>query len=287
MYPAGEPGISVQYVTLSDATRVRVLESGPALDHAVVLVHGWAASAYSFAETIPALAEAGHRVIAIDLPGFGLSDKPLGDSHYTNDNFLRVVDEAVSALGVRKFTFVGHSLGGRIALELAVRGDARLTALVLISAVGLGAAYAHPALRLFTPRLINRVVPALLTRPIVGAVLRMAFAAPGRPTRRDLDEYWAPTQFDEYAWACRATLHAAEWGRVPATRLRSLRLPVLVVTGGRDWLVRGVADRARLIPAARIMTVREGGHVVMQECAARVNPVLIEFLRGGRGTRSP
>src|SRR5512142_865222 len=75
MYPAGEPGVRVTRVTV-EGVGVRVVLAGPDSGTAVVLVHGWGACVYSFAEMIPALAGAGHRVIAVDLPGFGLSDKP-------------------------------------------------------------------------------------------------------------------------------------------------------------------------------------------------------------------
>jgi pimeloyl-ACP methyl ester carboxylesterase len=70
-----------------------------------------------------------------------------------------------------------------------------------------------------------------------------------------------------------------------ATKLRSLRLPVLVITGGRDLIVRGVASRAKLIPTARIVAIPEGGHLVLQECASKVNEEVLTFLGGGRGRR--
>ena len=140
----------------------------------------------------------------------------------------------------------------------------------------------------------GRAVPAASLRsfttlglPAVpgGSLTQMAFGTPERPTDRDIDEYWAPTQFPEYARACRVCLHRVTWARVPATKLRSLRLPVLVITGGRDLLVRGGASRARLIPGARIVTIPRGGHLVLQECSTQTNAELVSFLRGRRKTR--
>ena len=285
MYPAGEPGVSVQYVTLSSGLRVRVLEAGPMSDHAVLLVHGWGASVYSFSGMLPALSNAGFRAIAIDLPGFGLSDKPTNEAHYTTEASAEVVREVATAMGVTRFTYVGHSLGGALGLHFATTGEPRLDRLVLINAVGLGTVLTYPIIRLFSPRIVNRIVPALLTRGLIHTLLRLAFATPDRPTKRDVDEYWAPTQFDEFTWACRAVLHRARWSRVAATRLRSLRLPVLVLVGARDRLVRGTARRAQLIPGARVVTVREGGHVVLQECSVRSNAAVIEFLRGAPTSR--
>lgn len=285
MYPAGEPRINVRYVTLADGIKVRVLESVPEQRDTVLLVHGWGASAYSFAETIPAVAAAGYRAVAFDLPGHGLSDKPADASKYTTSALADAVLGVADAMGVRRFTFVGHSMGGSLGLELAVRGERRLERLVLISPPALGRVPIVPIARLFSPAVVDRVVPPLLGRGLLTLLLRVVFATPNRPTTRDIDEYWAPTQFDEFAAACRACLHGVTWKRVAATKLRSLRLPVLVILGGRDRFIRAVAARAKLIPTAQVVLVPEGGHLVMQECATKVNAKLLLFLPGGRGRR--
>jgi pimeloyl-ACP methyl ester carboxylesterase len=284
MYPAGVPGVSVRYVTLDDGLSLRVVQSGPAKDDApaVVLVHGWSGCVYTFAEMIPALAAAGYRVIAFDLPGHGLSDEPSDESRYTTRALSDTVLSVANAMSVRQFAFVGHSLGGSLGLDLATRGERRLERLALINSVGLGYAPLVLPIKLFSPSIVNRIVPVVLTRRTVDLVLRMAFATSERPTERDIDEYWAPTQFDEFARACRACLHRVTWGRTPASKLRSLRVPVLVITGGRDLLVHGAVDRAVLIPNARIVAIREGGHLVLQECASQTNAALLQFLKADR-----
>jgi pimeloyl-ACP methyl ester carboxylesterase len=279
MYPAGEPGVSVQHVTVDDGLRLRVIECGPARDDAVLLVHGWGGSVYSFSEMIPALAAAGHRAIAIDLPGHGLSDKPTDDKNYSTRALSDAVMSAANAMGVRRFAFVGHSMGGALGLDLATRGERRLDRLVLINSVGLGTVRLHPLVKLSTPRIVNRIVPKLLTRATVTLILRLAFGTRDRPRKRDIDEYWAPTQFDEFAWACRACIHRLTWRRVSATKLRSLRIPVLVISGARDVLVRRTAERAKLIPGARIVSMREGGHIVLQDCAPATNEEIMRFLQ--------
>lgn len=286
MYPAGIPDVSVRYVTLQDGLSVRVVESGPATADAVLLVHGWSASVYTFAEMIPALAAAGYRAIAFDLTGHGLSDKPTDESKYTTQALADTVGAVADALDLRRFTLVGHSMGGSLGIELAARGERRLERLVLINSVGLGRVPALAAFKLLTPRIVNGLIPALLTRTMVATLLRVfAFAVTGRPTDRDIDEYWAPTQYDEFARACRACVHRVTWSRTPATRLRSLRLPVLVITGGRDRLIPRSVGRSRLIPTARLVVIREGGHLVLQECASRTADELLLFLRGGRSGR--
>ena len=285
MYPAGEPRINVRYVELKDGTRVRVIESIPEQRDAVLLVHGWGGSVYSFADTIPAIAAAGYRAIAMDLPGHGLSDKPTDETKYTTEALADTVMAVADAIGLRRFTLVGHSMGGGIALELALRGERRLERLVLINPIGLGKVPTIIPVRLISPKLVNRFMPALLGRTTIRMILKMAFSARGRPTARDVEEYWAPTQFDEFAWACRACVHQATWKRISSSRLRALRLPVLVIVGGRDHMIRDVSSRAKLIPTAQLVEIPEGGHLVMQEFATKTNARLLLFLPGGRGKR--
>jgi pimeloyl-ACP methyl ester carboxylesterase len=59
-------------------------------------------------------------------------------------------------------------------------------------------------------------------------------------------------------------------------------MPVLVITGARDLMVRGATERAMLIPGARIVAIPDGGHLVLQECASKVNAELLGFLHENR-----
>jgi len=277
MFPAGEAGISVRRVTIRDGVALRVLEAGPQATSAVVLVHGWAGSVYSFAETMPALVAAGHHVLAIDLPGHGLSDKPGDRDWYSVPAMADAVAAAIAACGIERYAMVAHSMAGAIALELAGR-TTRPTAIVFVGAVGVGHVPLAWLARLLTPRFVAAILPALIPRFVGRLVAGLAFGTRGRPTPRDVDEYWAPTQFDGFARALCACLHRANWHREPREYLRALRLPALVIAGGRDRVVQGVAHGGRYIPEARVIEVKEAGHLVMQECAAQVNPEIVAFL---------
>lgn len=283
MYPAGAPGLAERYVTVRQGVRLRIVEGGPRDGPAVLLVHGWGGFAYSFAETIPALTRAGYRALALELPGHGLSDKPADDAWYSSGSLEAVVSEVAAAEGLRELSYIGHSMGGLIGLRLAANEQLpALKRLTLISSAGLGRVPALIPLKAVSPRLTNRVVPALLTRRVIKAILRGAFGTPERPTERDIEQYWAQTQWDEYAWACRACIHRMDFSPLAASKLRDLRIPVLVVSGERDRVVRKVARRARFIPTARLVHLREGGHLVMQECAQRTNAEILSFLSDTR-----
>lgn len=285
MYPAGVAGLTTRYVTVDGGIRLRVVEGGAGDAYPVLLVHGWGGFAYSFAETIPALIHAGYRVLALELPGHGLSDKPADDSWYSSPALEATVVDVITRERLSAFSYVGHSMGGLIGLRLATSGRLPgLQRLVVISSAGLGRVPALPPLRAISPRLVNRVVPALLTRRVVRYILRGAFGTRARPTDRDIDQYWAQTQWDEYAWACRASAHLVDFRPLSPATLRALTIPVLVVSGGRDFVVANVAAHATMIPTARLVHLREGGHLVMQECAEQTNAELLGFLSG---TRAP
>lgn len=289
MYPAGVAGLETRFVSLDRAIRLRVVEGGQRRAPAVFLVHGWGGYSYSFAEMIPALVHAGYRVVALELPGHGLSDKPAEESWYSEESLSRVVVEVAKREKLGQFAYVGHSMGGLLGLRLAVQGTLpALRRLVLISSAGLTRIPVLPPIKAMSPRAVNRIIPRLLTRTVIAGVLRAAFGTSERPTGHDIDQYWALTQWDEYAWACRACLHHVDFSRVSAEELRSLRLPVLVITGGRDRVVGGArgSTRAKLIPTARLVHLREGGHLVMQECAQRTNAEIIAFLSGMRDSIS-
>lgn len=268
-----------KYVTLGDGLRIRVIEAGIPGGAPVILIHGWGGCVYSFSETIPALADAGYRVLAIDLPGFGLSDKPEPVAAYTNDAMSRAVSETATRLGIERFSFIGHSMGGAIGLDLARQPNSRVEKLVLINSIGLGRTPLMRPVRTITPAAVERLLPPLLRRFTIHLILRIAFATKGRPTQRDIDEYWAPTQFPEMMRACRLLAHHFDFEPMADDALRMLTVPLLAVGTGRDRMVHGSAERAHLVPGARVLAFEEGGHLAMQECADRVNPAILDFLR--------
>ena len=100
MFPAGEPAYRVSFPRLKSGLKIRVVERGDAAAPPVVLVHGWGCTAYVFRLNMPPLAAAGFRVIAIDLKGHGLSDKPHDRGGYTIDALVEHLRE-VLALAVQ------------------------------------------------------------------------------------------------------------------------------------------------------------------------------------------
>jgi pimeloyl-ACP methyl ester carboxylesterase len=289
MYPAGDPTVRVRLVELSSGLRVRVLESGPADGPPVFLIHGWACSVYSFRKNVGALAAAGHRVLAADLKGHGLSDKPLGRGEYATEPMVAHVLEILDALGVARAALVGHSMGGALALDVAMRVPARVSRVALLDSVGLGVAPIIQVVRALTPGFVAPLLPPLVRRWTISLVLRLAYGRLGGFSSRDVDEYWAPTQFRETVLAARAMAHEFTWSPQPAERLGSLHMPTLVVFGTKDRLVtaRSAERLVRALPEVRLELIDGAGHVVPEEAPDRVNALLLDFLAPERAALRP
>jgi pimeloyl-ACP methyl ester carboxylesterase len=280
-YPAGETGITQRFVRTGFGTRVRVVEAGPADGDPVLLVHGWGCSVYGYRRVIPALAEAGHRVVAFDLKGHGLSEKPAGESEYTRDAMRDHVIDVLDALGIDHVSLlVGHSMGGAIAGAVAGAVPGRVDRLALLAPVGFGKVWAVAGARLLTPTVVSPALARLFGRWTVAATLRLAFSDRSAREAGDVDQYWAPSQFPEYIAALRHLVHSFDWDAASPDELRRISAPTLLMVGTHDRIIRwrDVESLTREIPGATVRFVSGSGHVLPEERPREVNDALIELL---------
>lgn len=261
-------------------------EAGPAQGPPVLLVHGWGASLYMWRGWFAPLAAAGHRVLAIDLPGHGLSDKPTAPGSYDVAAQVRVLTALLDALELGRVDVVGQSMGASIALDAALRGEGRLDRLVLVNPATFGRVRGLALARRVPRRLPARLLPRLVPRWLVSRSHRLVLGDPGVMTERDVDEYWAPSQFPEYVRAMLTCTREFSFRRAPvselAARLRARGRPVLVLLGTRDRLVRGGAAYAAALQAAgapvEVRLVDGGGHAVNEERPAETATLALAFL---------
>ena len=246
----------------------------------VLLLHGLGGTKASFLPTVAALAPGGRRMIAADLPGFGDSDKPLAAA-YDAKFFSRAVLALLDELGHERVDVVGHSMGGRVALEAAMHAPERFgrVALMTPSLAWLRERRWAPWLKLVRPELgllqpaPRRAVEGFVRRIIPGA--RSRFAAAG------VDEF-----LRSYLTARgRAAFYAAArhiYLEDPAhfwTRLRELEPPALFVWGRHDPLVPASFERhvREAVPRARHVTL-SCGHVPQVERPNELHRALEGFL---------
>lgn len=264
--------------------RISISEAGTG--RAVVMIHGLGATKVSFLPTLAALAPH-RRAIAVDLPGFGDSDKPIVapyDAPYFADTMTALLD----ALELDRADFVGNSMGGRVAIEVGLRAPERVARIALLapSLAWLRDRPWAPYLRWVAPQL-GLIQPA--PRPIVDRLVRRLI--PGA------DEEWTAAGIDEFLRSYltprgRAAFYAAarniylEKPHGPDgfwTRLPDLKPPSLFVWGRKDQIVpirfaRHVRDA---IPHAQHLEL-DCGHVPQLERPKETHEALLKFFESGR-----
>lgn len=285
MFPAGDPSYRVSFPRLRSGIKVRVVERGDPSAPPVLMIHGWGCSAYIFRDNMPAVANAGFRAIATDLKGHGLSDKPQDASEYTVDALVGHVHELVDALDLPRATLVGHSLGGSLIYHYSVRHPERVTSLALLSPVGLTGVPLLWLYRLLTPAFLTPVMRRVKPTTIVKVALRRVYGKRGRPTRRDFEEYLAPSQFPEYAGAVRALLHTYDWSAARNRNLATVKKPAVGLWGTLDHLMprNGMEIYVPLIPGIDLRKIQDAGHVITEETPAEVNAGLVDLLTRADG----
>ena len=286
MYPAGHRSIAARMVSLGSGLRVRVLESGPTDGPTAVLLHGWGACSYSFRHALELLPNNGMRTIAVDLRGFGLSDKPMRGGKYSLDAYLLDLEQLLDAMGLSPVTLIGHSMGGGIALKYALRRVERVERLVLINPVGLVPLRLIGLARL-SPQSLFRVLDGRLTpRLLIRFILRnIAYGQPALVSDRVVDEYWAPTQLPGFGYAARAAVGEFQWAPVGESEAASLAVPCVVILGDSDRLIRDPWSQAQQLAGAAVHELN-GGHCIHEENPARVYGIIDTFFRNNPSIKS-
>lgn len=277
LFPAGEPGLRSRFVEVASGLGVRVVEAGAEDAPAVVLIPGWGCSAWIFHETLRPLAEGGFRAIAVELKGHGLSDKPQVSSEYTTVSMRDHTIEILDALGLRRAALVGHSMGAAIAVQVAAAAPERVSAVVMVAPVGFAGVPLMPLFRSLTPSFAVRALPWLAPRALIRVMLAVVYGDIRRPSHRDVDEFWAPTQFPGFTRSLRHLLHSFGWKE----EFPRLAVPWMTIVGSSDKLspADDIGRYAGPAEMARSLVVEGGGHVLFDEAPKIINSALIDFLR--------
>lgn len=255
--------------------------AGPPL----VFVHGLGGSWQNWLENLPFFART-HRCIAPDLPGFGRSDELDGD--VSIPRFAQVVEELLTAEGIERCAVVGNSMGGFVALEMALKFPVAVDRLVLVSAAVLWQEYrrAKPMVAVagvtegVTGRLLAEAAPLLASRPrIRETALRFGgIRAPGKLSRELQRELLLTAKRTPgFLPALQALASYPLRDELPR-----IECPALIVWGDEDPLV-GVGhaeELSRAMPDARVSIYERTGHVVQLERPERFNREVLEFLGG-------
>jgi pyruvate dehydrogenase E2 component (dihydrolipoamide acetyltransferase) len=234
-----------------------------------VLIHGFTGSLNNWLFNHAALA-ADRSVFALDLPGHGQSSKDVGDGSL--ETLVVVLRDWLDELGLSRVHLIGHSLGGAIVLNLALRDPDRVRSCTLIASAGLG-----PEV---DADYVGGVVDADRRKQLKPFLERL-FANPGLVTRPMVDDLLKYKRLDGVRQALsKLASNMVVDGRQMAgmrDRLEAIQMPTLVIWGDQDQIIP--ASHAADLPERFTVRVIDGcGHLVQMEAAAEVNRLIAEFL---------
>lgn len=257
---------------LGEQLFIYYLDNNPIGKPAVLLIHGLGVTGESWGFQLPELIGAGYRAIVPDLRGFGKSSYPGGDNRI--EDITEDMACLLSHLSAAPAHVVGISLGGAIALQLALDHTHLVDKLVLINT------FAH-------------LRPASLTTWLFYLARGMLISSLGMPTQGRLvgrrmfpgdDLAWLRQQFlrqlsQSNPQAYRSTIHSIIRFNV-TDRLEEICAPTLVVTGALDATVTPEVQQllAARIPNARQVFIRDGRHAMTVVQTELINRILLEFL---------
>lgn len=248
----------------------------------IVMLHGLGATKIEFLPTLAAMAPEGWRIVALDLPGYGDTDKPF-PAPYDAAFFSKWVVATLDALGIDRTHVLGHSMGGRVALEVGIQAPDRTDRLVLMtpSMAWIAGRPFAPWLKLVRPELgIIQPTP----KPFVDGIVRRLVPDPDHHlVAPALDEFMRSflTPRGRVAFYASARNIYLENPELFWDRLETLSPESLFIWGRRDTLVpigfaRHVKER---LPAAAHVEL-ECGHVPQLECPREVHGAIARFLSG-------
>jgi len=206
----------------------------------IVLVHGTSASLHTWQGWVGAL-RGSRRVITFDLPGFGLTG-PFGGSYppddYRGDTLARFTIDVLDALHLTRVVIGGNSLGGEVAWRVASLAPARVAQLVLVDASGyLFEPQAMPlGFRIARTPVLGRIAEFLTPRAAVEDSVRSVYGDPSRVTGALVDRYFELSLREGNRHALRLRMQQLEMGR-DVGRIAALKLPTLILWGGKDRLI--------------------------------------------------
>lgn len=264
--------------------RINALFAGDESADPLLLIHGLAATKSSWLTVVPELARH-HRVIAVDLPGFGYSTK--SRASYDAPFFAREMFRFLDALGVGETFIAGNSMGGRIAMEMAMSGPERVAAIACLCPAA--AFFRRPVLALVRAlRPEFAAAGVFLPRGRLKAGLKQLFADPAC-----LDERWYDAAIDEFftmwksprfriavaASARRIYLEEPSGDKGFWARLGEMRTPAYYVYGRQDVLIspRFAATVTSSLPEAHVEVWDDCGHVPQIEYPERTATRMVEF----------
>jgi pimeloyl-ACP methyl ester carboxylesterase len=257
-------GVRSHFVTV-DGYRMHYLVGGSG--RPLLLVHGLGSRGEDWANLIPQLMAGGNRVYALDLLGYGLSEQPK-DKEYSISQEAAMVEGFLDSQHLQRVDLAGWSMGGWIAMRVALEQPERVRRLVLLDSAGLRFKLGFdPAL--FEPTSLNDL--AELEDLLIPHAHRLPRFVAMAMLRKE----------DHIGWVVRRSVQSMMTGQdLLDGKLGALTMPVLIGWGDKDKLIPisvGYALHAEILQS--VLDVYEGcGHLAPDVCIGQVGPSVVDFL---------
>ena len=291
-FAAEHPGLELRErpVRVFDGVSLHVVEAGPVHGAPVVLLHGFPEFWWGFRKQLPALAQAGFRLIVPDQRGYNLSDKPRGIAAYRQSVLVADLLALLDGLGIERTALIAHDWGGAVGWHALEEHPERFTRAVVVNCPHLSvlkrALWTSREQRRRGSYLFYFQLPWLPERKIAAGGMkpfRSIFkrsSPPGTFTSQELDVYAAAAA---RPGAIRAMLHwyrAALW--LPPRRRRKgpIETPVRLIWGGDDAALGEelIAPTAARCASCEVVRIPGAGHWVPHTATAELNRLLLDFL---------
>lgn len=270
-----------------DGARIHFQEFGIAGDPPIVLIHGYTASTFVWRSVAPMLAEAGFHVIALDLLGFGFSEKPRWFD-YSIDSQARVVSRFMDRTGIGRAIVVGSSYGGAVAATLALDYGERVEKLVLVDAVANDDLRSHPILRLCSiPGVGEAIAPFLADTKAFHRHRMFKTLSPANHhliSKERVDSIVRPLAAADAHHSLLATSRNWHANRITYDA-HLIDQPTLIIWGEDDKVIP-ITDAYTLhdrILHSRLVILKNCGHVPMEEKSDLFAELVAEFCRDRKG----
>ena len=263
-------------------THIKILNTTIYCEHrlqdkpTIFLIHGFVASSYTF-NRLKVLLANNFSVIAIDLPGFGKSEKSTSFT-YSFDNYASLVLECMDHFQKKEAYVAGHSMGGQIALYTAMKKPDRVKKLILFCSSGyLPKAKNYLIFSSYLP-FFQLIARRKINSQSVVRNLRNVFYDHSFITDDQIEEYGRPLQDKNFPRSLVRLLRHRE-GDLTSEQLKEIKTPTLLLWGEEDKVVPLPIGRklAKDLPYAKLISYEKAGHLLTEEKAQQVYKEILSF----------
>lgn len=257
---------------------IHYIEKGIGPRH-ILLIHGFAAHSYTWRFIIDDLVNAGYHVWSIDLIGFGYSDKPT-DVPYDLHLFTNQIEAFMQAKKIDSASLVGNSMGGGLALTMAITYPHRVQSLVLIDAL------AFPMKLPFyfaMTKMLGKWAKPFMGQKIVKQILCQIMYDPKKISEEQIKAYDFPFHTKGGKDAFIKTLQNFNEQELKdiALHFKEIKIPILIIWGEKDnWMPLDYFQRlSQAFPKAKTIIIPNCGHAPQEECPLDVSKAILQFVK--------